>query len=217
MKQEWKPERLIPHKLGRWSMLLGFSVLAAALPTWAEDTERVSLDPFVLSASESTQAHRWLLPRDPGYLEWQLGRVCLKPLTAEKLAPGEDRFRFLWLRSFHRAALFELRFAPDGTGLYEAKLWEDSPEGGRWVVQRSIVLAADARAGHRKSLDTLGFFALPLDDGRQGLDGATWLFEAREGERANAVHRWSPVPGPLRDFGVALIEAAIPSEFRPIY
>lgn len=205
------------HKLALWGMLLGFSALAAALPTWAEDGDRVSLEPFVSSVSESAKVHRWLLPRDPGYLEWQLERNGLKPLTEEKLAPGEDRFRFLWLRSFHRAALFELRFAADGAGVYEAKLWENGPDGGRWVVQLTKVLPVDARVAHRWWLDRLGFFTLPFDDGRQGLDGATWLFEAREGERANAVHRWSPAPGPLRDFGVSLVEAAASSEFLPIY
>ncbi len=184
---------------------------------WAEDADHITLGPITTSDSRAANAIRWLRPSDPGFLEWWLDRCGLKPLTAELPAPGEERFRFLWQRSFHRAALFELRFASDGTGVYEAKLWEKTPEGGRWVVQRTVKLGAEARDLHRRGLERLGFFALPFDDGRQGLDGATWLFEAREGSRANAVHRWSPAPGPLRGFGESLIEMAIPSEFLPIY
>jgi hypothetical protein len=31
------------------------------------------------------------------------------------------------------------------------------------------------------------------------------------------VHRWSPEPGALRQLGVSLIEAAIKSDFLPLY
>ena len=192
--------------------------LVAALPTRAEDTDSVSLEPYVATAEEvKLHGYEVILPADPCYLEHTLGRFGLKPLAAENLASGEERFRFLWLRSFHRPALFELRFTADGTGVYEAKLWEDTPEGGRWVSQRVVALGADALAEHRKSLDRLGFSALPFDDGRQGLDGATWLFEARDSARSHAVHRWSPEPGALRQLGVSLIEAAIKSDFLPLY
>ena len=198
-------------------LLVITATFVAGGAAWAEIADRITPGPIAISDSRPTNAISWLLPSDPGFLEWWLDRCGLRPLSAEPLAPGEERVRFLWQRSFHRAALFELRFASDGTGVYEAKLWEKTPAGGRWVVQRKVTLGVEARDLHRRSLERLGFFALPFDDGRQGLDGATWLFEAREGSLANAVHRWSPAPGPLRGFGESLIEMAIPSEFLPIY
>ncbi|HLP03280.1 MAG TPA: hypothetical protein VK163_14740 [Opitutaceae bacterium] len=192
--------------------------LVFAPSVYAEEADPVSLEPYVASAEEvKPHGYEVILPGDPRFLAHTLGHFGMKPLAEEPLAAGEERFRFLWLRSFHRAALLELRFTADGTGAYEAKLWEDTPDGGHWVVQRTVALSASDRAGHRKSLERLSFFTLPFDDGRQGLDGATWLFEARDSERSHAVHRWSPEPGALRQFGVSLIETAIPNEFLPIY
>jgi len=192
--------------------------LVAALPTRAEDADRVSLAPYVATAEEvKLHGYEVILPSDPRYLEHTLGRFGLKPLAPETLAPGEERFRFLLLRSFHRPALFELRFTADGTGVYEAKLWEKTPEGGRWTAQLTYPLIPADWIEHRNSLEHLGFYALPFDDGRQGLDGATWLFEASESGRSHAVHRWSPEPGALRQLGVSLIEAAIKSDFLPLY
>ncbi len=205
----------------RWRLFplgLILAVFAAAQPVTAEEAERLSLEPHVATAEEvKLHGFEVILPADPRYLAHVLGRFGMKPLVVERPAPGEERFRFLWLRSFHRAALFELRFAPDGAGVYEAKLWEDTPEGGRWVVQRTHPLTAVDRVTHRKTLESAGFFALPFDDARQGLDGAIWLFEARDGERSHTVHRWSPEPGTLRQLGASLIEAAIESDFLPLY
>ncbi len=199
-------------------LLATASGFATVQPTPAEAADRVSLEPYVPTIEEvKLHGFEVVLPADSRYLAHTLGRFGLKPLAAETLAPGEERFRFLWLRSFHRAALFGLRFAAGGTGVYEASLWEQTPEGGRWVVQRSYPLKTADLAQHRKTLDSAGFFALPFDDGRQGLDGATWLFEARDGERVHAVHRWAPAPGALRELGASLIMSAIKSDFLPLY
>lgn len=206
-----------PRLLPATTLLLA-SALFGAAPAIAETEEPLTLKPHAASTEEVKMlGYEVILASDPRYFANTLGRFGLKPLAEEALAPNAERFRFLWLRSFHRPALFELRFAADGSGAYEAKLWEDAPDGGRWVVQRTVSLGAGALTEHRRSLERLGFFAMSFDDGRQGLDGATWLFEARDGERSHAVHRWSPEPGPLRQLGVSLIEAAIPSEFLPIY
>lgn len=200
------------------SLGLVVATLAAALAAGAEDAEPVTLEPYVASAEEvKRHGFEVILPADPRYLAHTLGPFGLHPLASEALAPGEERFRFLWLRSFHRPALFELRFAADGAGSYEAKLWEKTAEGGRWVTQCACVLAAGDLVAHRKSLEHLGFFGLPFDDARQGLDGATWLFEARDSERSHAVRRWSPAPGALRELGTSLILSAIRSELLPLY
>ncbi len=193
------------------------SVLVAALPARAEDTEPVSKEP--VSENVTLSPFEVIQPDDPRYLADMFGRFGLKPLAGETMASAEECFRFLWLRAFHRAALFEVRFKADGTGVFESKLWEEGrrPELGRWVTQRTVALDAKARAAHRETLDHLGFFALPFYDGRIGYDGAGWFFEVRDGERSHAVYCWSPEPGPLRELGVSLIEAAISSEFLPIY
>ncbi|MFT3831103.1 MAG: hypothetical protein QM691_15495 [Opitutaceae bacterium] len=198
--------------------LVAFALLVAVLLTRGAEADHVSLEPYVATAEEvKLHGFEVILPSDPCYWAHTLARFGLKPLAEETLAVAEERFRFIWLRSFHRAALFELRFAADGTGVYEAKLWEKTAEGGRWVVQRTCPLISSDRVEHRRSLEASGFHALPFDDGRAGLDGAFWLFEARDGERSHAVHRWSPEPGALRQLGVSLIEAAIQSDFLPLY
>src|SRR3546814_13201252 len=37
-----------------------------------------------------------------------------------------------------------------------------------------------------------GFWSLPETDDRRGLDGETWIFEARQRDREHRIVRWSP-------------------------
>ena len=154
-------------------------------------------------------------PSHPDFLRTHLKPFGLVPL-GEPPAEGGERCRFLWVRAFHRAALFELEFQADGTGVYRASLWQ-AQGGAGWVLQRTRQLTPSSRETHRRQLAACDFFALPFADDRRGMDGSEWYLEVQEGGRYHAVYRWSPEPGALATFGRDLIEAAIESEFLPVY
>ena len=173
---------------------------------------------FVVSGADSGE-YAVPDPKDPDFLAVQLKHYGLDPLSADNTSRYVEQYRFLWLRSFHRAAVFELKFTADGTGIYEAKLWEEIAGRRQWVVKRTIqsMDAAVELESKQRWLACGRFFELPFADNRGGLDGAEWFIEVKQGSKYHAVYRWSPSDSFVREFGRSLIESAIESEFLPIY
>jgi hypothetical protein len=156
-------------------------------------------------------------PKNPDYLRVSLKSYGLVPLPDDTKADQATRYRFLWVRSFNPAALFEVRFDSSGAGIYEAKLWKKQSGVFRWVTQRTILLKKSDLEFHQHMLAESHFFEIPWWDEKLGCDGAAWFIEVQQGNQYHAVYRWSPESGPVFDFGRFLIEAAIQSEFLPIY
>jgi hypothetical protein len=57
-------------------------------------------------------------------------------------------------------------------------------------------------------LNKATFWDLPSKEKLQGIDGAEWIIEGRDGDRYHVVRRWSPVAGPVRDIGLLLLGIA---------
>jgi len=74
------------------------------------------------------------------------------------------------------------------------------PEGAL-TAECGRVLTADEAAHLERLIDRLGFFSMPVEDDRHGLDGETWVLEAVEAERHHAIRRWSPEDVALVAFG----------------
>lgn len=155
-----------------------------------------------------------LSPNDPDYLHTHLKQFGLTPLAETAPHLVTERYRFLWIRSFHPAALFEVEYTANGIGTYRASLWKDH----RWVAQKTFQ-GADKKEfdGYRHMVAAYDMFHLPWWDSSGGLDGSEWFIELVRGDQHHEIYRWSPEEGPVRTFGETLIEAGVDSPFMPIY
>jgi hypothetical protein len=178
---------------------------------------RQVLSPFVVPAGDGATGYAAFDFTKPDYLVAQLNDYGLVPLSADASGRYVESYRFFWLRCFHKAAVFELNFFADGTGIYEAKLWEEIAGKDQWSVKKTVELSGRDLERNRRWIAEAKFFGLPYSDGNVGIDGAAWFVEVRQGDRYHAVYRHSPRNGFILEFGRQLIEDAIESDFFPIY
>ena len=158
-----------------------------------------------------------ILQTEPNFMKHRLAQYGLVPLESDTHPKFSEHYRFLWLRSFHPAVLIEIKVIGPTEQLFEAKLWKGRGKSGKWEVQRSRKITETVKRTHWDRLSAGGFFKLPFLGEKSGFDGSDWFIEAQRGKSYHAVYRWSPHSGIVYDFGRYLIEAAIESEFLPIY
>jgi hypothetical protein len=82
-----------------------------------------------------------------------------------------------------------------------------------WQGKRALNVHEAARL--EQGLHHLPFWSMPVKGDHRGLDGTTWLLEGVQGDRYHVIHRWSPEPGPLVDFGEYLLRVSGVREYRP--
>ena len=128
---------------------------------------------------------------------YQAGRVLTTMhesyLGAPSDVPSCERYRFLWLRTFHCPVAIRVERHGTSRGLALRVL---NGKGGYdpGLLVRSEERAVTAAQWDRlqQRLSAAGFWSLPLRGKQQGLDGARWVLEgARPGEH-RIVHRWCP-------------------------
>lgn len=120
-----------------------------------------------------------------------------------------ESYRFLWLRSFDHPIAIRLDIRADGTGVLSTKIASGSggdrpgylTENVSRPLFRQQVQMVQAR------LSSMQFWSLQVDD-RSGEDGARWIIEGVEGGKYHLVDRWSPSGGPIREFGLMLLDMA---------
>ena len=55
-------------------------------------------------------------------------------------------------------------------------------------------------------LAKIGFWKMPVREGRGGNDGAQWILEGRKGSKYHVVDRWTPQSGAFRELCVSLLK-----------
>lgn len=120
-----------------------------------------------------------------------------------------ESYRFLWLRSFDHPIAIRLDIRADGTGVLSTKIASGSGgnKPGHLTENLSRPLFRQQVQMIQARLDSMQFWSLRVD-GRSGEDGAQWIIEGVEGGKYHLVDRWSPREGPIREFGLMLLDMA---------
>ena len=118
-----------------------------------------------------------------------------------------QRYRFLWLRTFHQPIAVRLSITDDGQGEIVLKV-TDGMGGygsGKLVVNESQPVTKDSVTGFLSKLQSLNFWELPTSEKGLGCDGAQWILEGVRDGKYHLVDRWSPKKGKFRKTALALI------------
>ena len=131
------------------------------------------------------------------------------------LPAGDQVFRFLWLRSFHRPFLVQVEKRGEDTTLLLKALdrpWSASPDG----IHVGTLTVTERKPLRRDAWDRLAtmrqdtFWGKPSYDpaAEGGVDGAMWILEGRSWGEYHIVERWTPREGSFREMCLAMLEAA---------
>ena len=131
------------------------------------------------------------------------------------LAGAAEVYRFTWLRTSDAPVVVRVERREDRFTLTAKKLnGAGGYEPGRLVVNRTVQLGSTEWAHLRMLLDSAAFWSpeTRTEEPLIGLDGAQWIMEGAEGNRYQAVDRWSPgETGPsrhIRAVGLYLLHLA---------
>ena len=136
--------------------------------------------------------------------------------------PGLERYRFLWLRSFHHPVAVRIWKSGDE---HFISVKETNGAGGyepyQLILDRTRMLAPAEWAEFIRLLDQTCYWELESEDENiEGNDGARWILEAVKGGRYHIVDRWSPDGGTYREacmYALKLSELKIDTPGEPIY
>jgi hypothetical protein len=123
-----------------------------------------------------------------------------------------DRYRFLWLRSFHQPIAIRLTIRPDGTGeLMGVEMTGKSGYDPGVVATTEIVeISHDQIHQFQDLLQTTEYWSMPTVDIRlheeRIRDGAEWILEGERDGRYHVVARTSPTNGTYRDACLYLLK-----------
>lgn len=138
--------------------------------------------------------------------------TCLNEPSLLELGKERNRevYRFLWIRSFHRAVAVRFEVRTDQTGMLTTKV--ANGEGGflqtitHLIEDVSRPLSREQTRAFLSELERTGFWSLhggPLD--QVGADGAQWIIEGVRKGKYHVVDRWSPKTGPIRELGLMFL------------
>jgi hypothetical protein len=111
---------------------------------------------------------------------------------------GAQVFRFLWERAFHEPLAIRVTLPSDQDFSAFVHLTSEPPRQLSIAEQREFVSAFERAA----------VWTMPTFKDAVGLDGASWVVEARVGSYYHVVDRWSPRPGPFRELGLTFMRLA---------
>ncbi len=172
----------------------------------------------IATACRSAQYFPGVDPAPPAAYSRELAALRERPLTDDTPCPQCERYRFLWLRSANRSAVFRAELNQAGQGALIVTLGQlgprESAARGIKTYRRTLVPAEVAQL--RAAVQESSFWTLqPVpDEGRT--DGARWIFEAQTKDGYHLVDRWSPEPGSYRQMCVLLIRLS-GLDLDPVY
>jgi hypothetical protein len=109
-----------------------------------------------------------------------------------------ERYRFLWLRTFHPAVVIRVDISDAHTGVLAAKVangYAGFGFPGRKIVQdMSRPLTPKETQAFLDKVERSGFWSMAASSPPSGEDGAEWILEAEKSGNYHVVKRWSPCP-----------------------
>ncbi len=141
-----------------------------------------------------------------------------EPPLMSSLSKDSERYRFLWLRSFHRPVAVRLWRSGDETFLTVKQLdGAGGYEPGKLITNETRAITEEEREVFSQFLEQSCYWKLPTEDsGLAGADGAQWILEGVKEGRYHIVDRWSPKSGNYREACLYLLKLA-GIEADPIY
>jgi hypothetical protein len=130
-----------------------------------------------------------------------------KPLWSAD--PKRVTYRFVWMRSFHDQVSITMDVQPEGDGKLRLQIYRRIPgqlESRTEPLSREQVQEVVAR------IEASGFWHMPTESERRGLDGAEWVLEGVQDSQYHIVTRWNARGTP---FGKALLELLRLSNYNP--
>ena len=119
----------------------------------------------------------------------------LRAMREPRLCEPSDveRYRFLWLRTFHRPVAVRVERTEAGASLTARELGGAGGYApGELARGATRDLTSSEWAELQRKLDAAGYWTLPTDSDRMGLDGSQWVLEGARGDRYHVVDRWTP-------------------------
>ena len=107
-----------------------------------------------------------------------------------------ERYRFLWLRTFHPAVVIRVDVSGARTAVLAVKVADgeagfNSPD--RKVIQDvSRSLTPEETQAFLRKIERSGFWSMPASTRHLAEDGADWIMEGEKNGKFHAVKRWSP-------------------------
>jgi hypothetical protein len=203
------------------ALLIGFGTFFACSPPATDDASAVideSPPPSrFVSARQCPAGDRALFAGTPfanreGWYGDPLRAMGERPLCPE---PGLERYRFLWLRTFHHPIMIRAEVS-NGRAVVTGKELDGAGgyEPGKLIRDTTVELSPE-QSRELKRLVAQGFWSAPAqphpDSGRVGVDGAQWILEGTA-DQYHIVDRWSPDAYPreasFRQLCLFLVEAA---------
>ena len=121
----------------------------------------------------------------------------------------EESYRFLWLRTFHHPIAVRIDIKADGSSQLTVKMTSGTGgfRPGHLTKNASTALTVAQTNEFRGEIKKYGFWQLESRPKETpGDDGAEWILEGVRGGTYRIVVRWTPKNGPVRDFGLFMLE-----------
>lgn len=188
---------------------LFFSLTIALGCSFAQESE----SPFSLEPYKVQNGYVAQFPRSSNYFEGYFENFGIKNKIKE------NEIRFLWVRSFHPAILFEIKTTNSEGFLFTASEWVGEYGSRKWKVFSEKTIGAEAHLIMLKEIKNhFVFFDMEPFIKREGLDGSDWIIEVQFEGMHHQVYRWSPTKDtPFFSLGLDFIELSIDSPVTPIY
>jgi hypothetical protein len=144
---------------------------------------------------------------DGGWYKIQMKAAHAKPLCLTG-SPEKEKYRFVWLRSFHDPIVVNLVKNGDKIKLMAVRLGRTGN-----IAERSFNTVTQGEFGQFKGLiDDMDFWSpmsyrqLVQGTGDISLDGAQWILEGAIHDKAHAVDRWGGGDASFRKAALFLLE-----------
>jgi hypothetical protein len=196
-----------------YAFILVLAVLAAAFcMAWFSTTRTIYFPPSLMTQPSGCVWARGMEPMiDDFEADWfggelrRLEEPSLYLASLEEGAANRRIIRFTWIRSFHEPTAVRIDVLTDGSATLTAKQRASGFQGANRTLQRALSEHERVQLG-----DILADTAV-LEQAPKacvlGMDGANWIIENAGGpEGYRYVNRWSPEDGPVRTFGLFMLD-----------
>ncbi|HEV8592464.1 MAG TPA: hypothetical protein VGQ55_10205, partial [Pyrinomonadaceae bacterium] len=124
----------------------------------------------------------------------------------DESADGAEKYRFLWLPTFHHPIYVRIENGHGGIRLSTKELdGAGGYEPGKVIRSRDITLDPKVWCEFLRRLDGASYWQLAKDNNELGDDGSQWVLEGVKDGRYHIVDRWTPREGEYREACIYLL------------